>query len=81
MPTSIVGDAASRLSTARKKSSEAIHVATQVIEAARAEVSEVLDGLGSSLQGLTESEVEITEANTWAERSRPGSRNTAGSGG
>ncbi len=58
MPTSIVGDAASRLSTARKKSSEAIHVATQVIEAARAEVSEVLDGLSSSLQGLRESEVE-----------------------
>jgi P-type Mg2+ transporter len=58
VPNHVVNDVASRVSTPRKKSSESIHVAAQVVEAAHAEVSDVLSGLGSSLQGLGEGEVE-----------------------
>src|SRR5512140_864762 len=58
MPGTIVSDITSRISTARKKPGHSILVSAQVVEAARKEGSDVLQGLGTSLQGLAEAETE-----------------------
>ncbi len=47
-----------RLSTQKNKSANAIHVSPQLVEAAHGEVNEVLSKLGTSPQGLTETEAE-----------------------
>ncbi len=47
-----------RLSTQKNKSANAIHVSPQLVEAAHAEVNDVLSKLGTSPQGLMEDEAE-----------------------
>ena len=58
MPTTTVGGVVSRLSAPLKKGGNAIRVSPLLVEAGRAEVSEVLEKLGTSPAGLTEAEAE-----------------------
>jgi Mg2+-importing ATPase len=58
MPTPTINSMVSRLATPLKKSTNSIQVSPQLIEAARAEVNRVLNTLGTSPQGLTETEAE-----------------------
>jgi Mg2+-importing ATPase len=54
-----INNIASRFSIPLKKSTGSIQVSPRVVEAARADADEVLRKLGTSAQGLTESEAEI----------------------
>ncbi len=58
MPTPVLNNVVSRLSTPLKKSATNIQVSPRVIEAARQESRETLEQLNTSLQGLSEMEVE-----------------------
>ncbi len=58
MPSPALNNVVSRITTPLKKPAAAIHVSPQLIEAARAETAELLAKLGSSLQGLSETQVE-----------------------
>jgi P-type Mg2+ transporter len=62
MTSPTVTNVASRISTPLKKSVNAIQASPQLIEAAYAEVDEVLKKLGSSHQGLTEAEIDEQHA-------------------
>jgi Mg2+-importing ATPase len=58
MPTSTSNNLTSRFSIPQKKSTNNIQVSPRIVEAARAEVYDVLSKLGTSPQGLTETQVE-----------------------
>jgi len=58
MPKNIVGDVTSRFSTALKKSAESIHVSAEVLQAAGMDAPDVLRGLGTTPEGLQESDAE-----------------------
>jgi Mg2+-importing ATPase len=58
MPTPDINKIVTRFSTPLHKPVNSIHVAPQLVEAARAEISDVLNTLGTRLEGLTETEIE-----------------------
>lgn len=58
MPTLPLNTIINRLSTQKNKSANAIHISPQLVEAAHAEVNDVLTKLGTSPQGLIEAEAE-----------------------
>jgi len=58
MPTQNLNNIVTRLSTPPHKPANTIHVSTQIVEAARAEIKEVLNKLGTLPEGLTEAEAE-----------------------
>ena len=58
MPSPTFNNGISQVSTPPKKSAKGIQVSPRIVEAARAEVSDVLSKLDTSPQGLTETQVE-----------------------
>ena len=58
MPSPALNNVVSRLTTPLKKPAAAIRVSPQLIEAAHAETADVMAKLGTSLQGLSETQVE-----------------------
>jgi Mg2+-importing ATPase len=58
MPSQILNNLNSRLSTPQKKSANNIQVSPRIIEAARADVSDILSKFDTTPQGLTETQIE-----------------------